>query len=169
MPELSRKKPGAGQDESLERIHDALAHRPGFLIRRLHQIHVAIFLEECAEFNITPVQYSVLTALREAELDQKTLAGSIGIDRATTTEVLKRLESIGWLTRRKGSTDTRRRLAALTADGRELLEQMDSRAQRAHDRTVAPLKKGDRERFIRYMMQLVDASNEYGRATMKFP
>src|ERR1700704_5815821 len=36
---------------------------PGFLIRRLHQIHVAIFLEECAAFNITPVQFSLLKTL----------------------------------------------------------------------------------------------------------
>ena len=40
-----------------------LWERPGYLIRRLHQIHVAIFLEECADHGITPVQYAVMTAL----------------------------------------------------------------------------------------------------------
>ena len=40
-----------------------LWQRPGYLIRRLHQIHVAMFIEECAAFNITPVQYAVMTAL----------------------------------------------------------------------------------------------------------
>ena len=48
---------------------------PGFLIRRLHQIHVAIFLEECAAFNITPVQFSLLKALSAGtEMDQATIA-----------------------------------------------------------------------------------------------
>ena len=54
---------------------------PGFLIRRLHQIHVAIFLEECAAFNITPVQFSLLKALSVgAEMDQATIATKIGVD-----------------------------------------------------------------------------------------
>ena len=37
-----------------------LMSRPGFLIRRLHQIHIALFLEECAGVDITPVQYTLL-------------------------------------------------------------------------------------------------------------
>ena len=40
-----------------------LSRRPGFLIRRLHQIHLALFAEECKAFGVTPVQYSILTAL----------------------------------------------------------------------------------------------------------
>jgi len=32
-----------------------LASRPGFLIRRLHQIHLSLFAEECASFKVTPV------------------------------------------------------------------------------------------------------------------
>lgn len=59
---------------------------PGFLTRRLHQIHVAIFLEECAAFNITPVQFSLLKALSAgAEMDQATIATQIGVDRTTTS------------------------------------------------------------------------------------
>jgi hypothetical protein len=34
----------------------ALWARPGFLVRRLHQISVAIFMEEMASLEITPVQ-----------------------------------------------------------------------------------------------------------------
>ena len=40
-----------------------LWRRPGYLIRRLHQIHYALFFEECAAFGITPVQYGLLTLL----------------------------------------------------------------------------------------------------------
>jgi hypothetical protein len=40
-----------------------LQERPGFLIRRLHQIHTALFADECAGESITPVQYSILIAL----------------------------------------------------------------------------------------------------------
>ena len=37
--------------------------RPGHLIRRLHQIAVAIFMSETKDFNITPVQYSQSSAV----------------------------------------------------------------------------------------------------------
>ncbi|MFZ2296723.1 MAG: MarR family transcriptional regulator, partial [Aquabacterium sp.] len=39
-----------------------LEEMPGFYIRRLQQIAVAIFLEETQDFGITPVQFAALTA-----------------------------------------------------------------------------------------------------------
>ena len=69
-----------------------LSQRPGFLIRRLHQIHVALFQEACGEFEVTPLQYSLLSALAARETaDQTTLAADIALDRTTTTGALKRL------------------------------------------------------------------------------
>ena len=48
----------------------ALEELPGFYIRRLQQIAVAIFLEETQDFGITPVQFAALTAIhREPGLD----------------------------------------------------------------------------------------------------
>jgi hypothetical protein len=48
---------------SLRETRLPLWSRPGYLIRRLHQIHCALFLEECRESGLTPVQYGLLTAL----------------------------------------------------------------------------------------------------------
>ena len=56
--------------------------RPGYLVRRLHQIHSALFAEECKKFNLTPVQYGLLTVLRDRPgSDQVTLCKEVGIDR----------------------------------------------------------------------------------------
>ena len=53
----------------------ALAARPGFLIRRLHQIHLSLFADECGAFKVTPVQYSILTAVAaQPGLEQAALA-----------------------------------------------------------------------------------------------
>ena len=38
-------------------------HAPGHLIRRAHQVSVAIFMEETADFEVTPVQFAILNAL----------------------------------------------------------------------------------------------------------
>jgi DNA-binding MarR family transcriptional regulator len=147
-----------------------LARRPGFLIRRLHQIHVALFLEECAAFGVTPVQYSFLTALAQhPDADQASLGNLVGIDRTTTAEVLARLGARGLVERFPSPADRRMRLARLTPEGSKLLHDMDRAAQRAHDRTIAPLPKAERDRFLRDLMHLVDASNGYGRAPMRLP
>ncbi len=66
-------------------IFQNLADRPGHLIRRLHQIHVALFLEECGENDLTPVQFGVLTVLVDGAIrDQVTIAAMIGVDRNTS-------------------------------------------------------------------------------------
>ena len=40
---------------------------PGFHIRRLQQIAVAIFLEETEEHGVTPVQYAAMAAVQRLE------------------------------------------------------------------------------------------------------
>ena len=92
--------------------------RPGYLIRRLHKIHCALFLEECKDSGLTPVQYGLLTALSfRGELDQGSLAEELGLDRTSTAEVLSRLEKRGLVTRKPNPRDRRARLARITRRG----------------------------------------------------
>jgi len=146
----------------------ALAARPGFLIRRLHQIHLALFAEECAAFGITPVQYSIMTiAASTPGLDQAQLAQEAGIDRATLANVAARLEQKVLLRRRRSPSDKRVKLVFLSPRGATILEKMPGPAQRAHDRTIAALPPQDRRQFLSLLKKLVDAQNDYGRAPLK--
>lgn len=55
-------------------------------MRRLHQIHSAVFLEECQQFGITPTRYGLISALLENPgIDQVTLGNELGIDRNNVT------------------------------------------------------------------------------------
>src|SRR5438552_12759875 len=100
-----------------------LAQRPGYLIRRLHQIHVALFQEKCAAFEITPLQYSLLSALAvRRTADQTTLAADVALDRTTTTGALKRLQIRGFIQRAVRRDDRRARACKLTAAGAALLK-----------------------------------------------
>lgn len=61
-----------------------LSSRPGFLIRRLHQIHVSLFVEECGALGVTPVQFSLLSAAAQPPgLEQARLTQEVGVDRTT--------------------------------------------------------------------------------------
>jgi DNA-binding MarR family transcriptional regulator len=145
-----------------------LASRPGFLIRRLHQIHLALFAEECGTFNVTPVQYSILTAVAsQPGLEQARLAYEVGVDRTTLANVVARLETRGLVKRRSSPGDKRLKRVMLTARGRNILHRMDGPARRAHERTVAALRPADRAVFLRSLAGLVDAGNDYGRAPLR--
>jgi MarR family transcriptional regulator, lower aerobic nicotinate degradation pathway regulator len=135
-----------------------LEERPGYLIRRLHQIHVALFQEKCAAFEITPLQYSLLTALAKRGIaDQTTLAADIALDRTTTTGALKRLQSRRFVDRVTARHDRRSQVCRLTRTGAALLRKMEESARAAHRETVADLSKTDQKRFIAMMQKIVAA------------
>jgi DNA-binding MarR family transcriptional regulator len=147
--------------------YSVLARRPGFLIRRLHQIHLALFAEECGAFGVTPVQYSILTvAATQPGLDQAALAIEVGIDRTTVADVLARLERRGLVRRSRADRDARLKLVHATVAGRRLLARMDLHALRAHERTIAPLRQSERAAFINALVRLVEAGNGLGRAPL---
>jgi len=144
--------------------------RPGFLIRRLHQLHGSLFLEETRAFGITPVQYSLMTALAErGELDQNGLALEIGLERTSVAEVVPRLMERGLLERRPSASDRRVKLVRLTRKGRNLLARMAGAAQRAHDRTVERLPAAERDAFLLQLITLVEANNDVGHVPFRLP
>jgi len=156
------------EDADIAAFARDLAHRPGFLIRRLHQIHLALFAEECAAFQVTPVQFSILSvASLRPDLDQVRLAIEIGVDRATLANVLARLEKRGLVIRRASPVDGRMKLVSLSSEGEALLRQMAPAAERAHARTLLGLTARERAAFIQSLRQLVDAGNDYGRAPLR--
>ena len=146
-------------------LKSKLGDRPGHLIRRLHQIHVAMFLEECAAYSLTPVQYAVMTVLAiQPKLDQISIANEAAIDRTNVADVLARLEERCIVTRQVSSADRRMKLAVLTNEGARITRDMEAAMQRAQDRFLAPLAADQRVEFMRLMDALVNANNAFSRA-----
>ncbi len=141
--------------------------RPGYLIRRLHQLHDALWAEECRQANLTPVQYGLLSALAvRGELDQTSLAEALGLDRTNVAEVLTRLARRQLIRRKPDPADARARLASLTPRGRTLTARVFADMQRAQDRLLAPLKQTERDQFMHTLRQLIEANNDHGRAPL---
>ncbi|MBU0725466.1 MAG: MarR family winged helix-turn-helix transcriptional regulator [Alphaproteobacteria bacterium] len=137
-----------------------LQGRPGFLIRRLHQIHTALFTEECGEEKITPIMYSVLSALSQVgPVDQTTLARAVAIDKTNMADILERLRKRGLIRRRVAPKDRRVRLTVLTEEGRALLDRIDDRAERAHARTVEDLPPAEQAQLVALMMRVIEAKD----------
>ena len=138
---------------------------PGHFIRRLQQIAVAIFLEETEGHGITPVQFAALAEVaRQPQIDQRTLARSIGYDTSTIGGVIDRLEARGLVQRNASPVDRRVRLLTLTSAGQLLLAAVMVPMQRAQARMLAPLPPAERGLFMRILRQLVEANNALSRA-----
>ena len=101
-----------------------VSRMPGHLIRRLHQISTHVFMTRTREagFDLTPVQFAALDAIRESPgIDQAGLADAVAKDRATIGAVADRLEQKGLVSRKVNARDKRARKLALTDEGEALV------------------------------------------------
>lgn len=113
---------------------------PGHLVRRAHQRTVALFMEETAGFDVTPVQFAILhELLAQPGEDQVTLASRVAFDAATSGSVIGRLEKRGWVRREADTRDRRRKLLWITPEGETAALQMRDAAQRVQERLTGPL------------------------------
>jgi DNA-binding MarR family transcriptional regulator len=137
---------------------------PGHTIRRLQQIAVGIFMDETNDQNITPVQFALLfAAARQAGLDQRTLAGKVGLDTSTIGAVVDRLEGRELIERKVSPDDKRVRLLSVTPAGLELLDTVMPAMQRAQERMLAPLPPADRPIFMAMVKRIVEQNGAWSR------
>ena len=141
---------------------------PGHLIRRAQQIAVAIFMEECAECDLTPVQYAALVAIREDPgTDATRLSSLIAFDRSTLGNVLERLEARKLVSRYPSSDDKRIKLLKLTPEGAALAKRAERAVLAAQERILAPLRPADRAKLMELLDQLVELNNDASRVPQR--
>lgn len=144
--------------------------KPGHLIRRLQQIAVALFASETREFDLTPVQYAALAAIRmNPGIDQTALVNAIALDRSTIAEVMSRLEAKGLIRRGPGPQDRRTRVLFPTAKGEQMLDAIEPSAVSAQKLILAPLRPAERTAFMATLRRLVSINNERSRAPQREP
>jgi MarR family transcriptional regulator, lower aerobic nicotinate degradation pathway regulator len=147
---------------------DAVYAAPGYLFRRMQQIAVAIFIEECRDFDLTPVQYAALAAIRaHPGIDATRLSAVIAFDRSTLGSVIERLETKDYVERKPAPEDKRVKLLYLTKVGANLLRDILPSVERAQTRMLQPLKPADRKTLLALLEQLVDLNNEASRVPLR--
>jgi MarR family transcriptional regulator, lower aerobic nicotinate degradation pathway regulator len=147
---------------------DAVYAAPGYLFRRMQQIAVAIFVEECKDHDLTPVQYAALIAIgNHPGIDATRLSAVIAFDRSTLGSVIERLEAKHYIERRPALEDKRVKLLHLTKTGTTLLRDIGPAVDRAQERMLQPLKPADRKTLLALMTQLVDLNNEASRVPLR--
>jgi MarR family transcriptional regulator, lower aerobic nicotinate degradation pathway regulator len=116
--------------------------RPGFLLRRAHQISAAVFENESKGVGLTPAQFGVLTVLR----------ASPGIDQSS-------------LVRRSAAPESRRNLAVvLSPAGEKLLKKAQKPAELAFHRLMSPLSAEQQLQLVALLQQLTEGLEGHARA-----
>ena len=139
--------------------------RPGFLLRRAHQISAAVFEDACRDLALTPAQFGVLTVLQaNPGLGQSSLARALGFDKVTVLRVLRGLQTRG-LVDRGPAADSRRNVAVvLTGEGEQVLRQAQKPAERAYRRLMAPLDAQQQQQLLDLLQLLTDGLEDEARA-----
>jgi MarR family transcriptional regulator, lower aerobic nicotinate degradation pathway regulator len=156
------------QNKSAPVTMDAVYAKPGYLFRRMQQIAVAIFVEECRAYELTPVQFAALVAIRtHPGIDATRLSAVIAFDRSTLGNVIERLEAKAFIERKPAREDKRVKLLYLSKTGATLLRDIVPAVDRAQARMLQPLKPADRKTLLALLTQLVDLNNEASRVPLR--
>jgi len=147
---------------------DAVYAAPGYLFRRMQQIAVSIFVEECKSYDLTPVQFAALVAIHtHPGIDATRLSAVIAFDRSTLGNVIERLEAKHYIERKPSPEDKRIKLLYVTRSGAALLRDIMPSVDRAQARMLQQLKPSDRKTLMALLTQLVDLNNEASRVPLR--
>ena len=138
------------------------AQAPGHLVRRAHQIAVALFMTELSGEDVTPVQFAILNAVMDTPgVDQVTLAAQVAFDAATSGSVIGRLETKGWIRREPDQADRRRKILWLTPAGHAATLQMKQAVERVQTNWLKPLNQSEAQTLMALLAKVV-AGHEQG-------
>lgn len=143
--------------QDIESLAD-IYRRPGFMVKRLHQVATAIFLEECGRYNMTPSQYQALCAIREHPgIGQSALGKLTGQDRSTVSLVVQLLFDRGLIRRVVNASDKRSASLRLSDTGVQTLREAAPAARRAQDRFLSALPERKRAELLALLHRLLHA------------
>ncbi len=156
----------ASLDEAAEYVQSDLQQElnrhPGYLIRRLQQISVAVFLAEAKKYDLTQLQYGSLVVVDATPgIDLRRLGRTIALDRQTVSTVVNRLTEKGLL---RKETAGRKCALYTTGAGRALYHVMKARLGSVDSILLGPLTPKERGAFLETLAKLVNALNSLSRA-----
>lgn len=142
--------PGVGKWVDTYRLDDQI----GFILRRAHQRHTAIFAREIAG-ELTTTQFAALARLHEfGDCSQNRLGRLIAVDAATIKGVVERLQSRGLVETSPDPDDRRRTIVSLTAEGKAQTRQSLANAAGITEKTLQPLNASERRMLLALLRRI---------------
>jgi DNA-binding MarR family transcriptional regulator len=125
----------------------------GFLLVRIGEAVDRDFVSSLTDLGLKPRHLRLLVLVdRAGELNQRDLAGRLGMDPGNLVTMLDALEADGLVARPRSEADRRQRLVSLTPTGRRLLTRALRATAAIDERILTTLPASHRDRF--YAMTL---------------
>ncbi len=127
----------------------------GFLLRRAHQRHAAIFQGGMAAHDLTPTQFTALIKIVElGRVTQNHLGRLAAMDPATIQGVVRRLTGRALVRRVPDPMDRRTAVLLPTPAGVALAGQAVATARHVTEATLAPLALDERTKLLALLRRL---------------
>ncbi len=140
-------------------------HRvPAHLARRFHQICLGVSAEILGPEDLNPIEYALLAAVDDNPgIDQRGLSGRLGIDPASTSQIVDRLVRRGLLEQAIDPADRRARLLRPTHVGSRLRARLRPDLLAAQGRVLGVLSPEDQETLLVLLAKVVEGNDSYAR------
>ncbi len=149
-------------EKARSELQKELNRHPGYLIRRLQQISVSVFLAEAEPYDLTQLQFASLSVIDgNPGIDQRRLGRSIALDRQTVSTVVRRLTEKGLV---RKEIEGRKSALYPTGAGKALYQVMRARLGPVDNILLGPLSAEERNTFLTILGKLVNALNGLSRA-----
>lgn len=133
----------------------AVEEQVGFLLRRAHQRHTALFQDGMASADLTPTQFTALVKIVElGRVTQNHLGRLAAMDPATIQGVVRRLTGRGLVRRMPDPLDRRAAVLVATDAGAALAEEAVRHGARITEATLAPLAPAERDHLLALLRRL---------------
>ena len=130
-----------------------LQEQIGFVLRRAHQRHLAIFAARIAD--LTPPQFAAIAMLHEkGDTSQNHLGQMVAMDAATIKGVIDRLKARGLVSVDKDKSDRRRLIVRLSSEGKRAVQELLPLAREITDETISPLTQRETETLSRLLNKI---------------
>ena len=127
----------------------------GFLLRRAHQRHVALFTAGMAHADLTPTQFTALFKTVElGRITQNHLGRLAAMDPATIQGVVRRLIARGLMRRGRDTMDRRTAVLEPTEAGVALIASVVACARHSHEAALAPLSPEERVQLLTLLRKM---------------
>ena len=136
----------------------ALQRTPGFMIRILQIQIFEEFFKYFSEAGFSPAEHSVLITIRGNPLvTQSEVAGALRIQLPNLVKILLKLETKGFIKRKRSTRDKRAVELVLTARGEQVAAQAAKMADDFNRLTLSPLSDNEQKQFLLMLSRLVHA------------
>ena len=127
----------------------------GFLLRRAHQRHVALFTAAMAHVELTPTQFTaLLKSVQLGRTTQNLLGRHAAMDPATIQGVVQRLTARGLIQRDRDPMDRRTAVLEATPAGIALITEVVACARQAHAAALSPLTPEEQVQLLALLRKI---------------